>query len=151
EHFRYFGLVQTAGGPAVELHPPGEPARVYPLARCRFYQTADTATKIKKENDFTVVGTFCLCPGRELLVWDVFRAKIEVPYQFGTLIALRSGPHRWVPEARRAVVGGGSWPLPLLFQAVEDASSGIGLIQQGLAEGRPFKVIKTDGDKVQKS
>jgi predicted phage terminase large subunit-like protein len=34
------------------------------------------------------------------------------------------------------------WPFKLMFQAVESKSSGIGVIQQGRADGKPFRELK---------
>ena len=59
------------------------------------------------------------------------RAKIEVPKQYGALIAQRLKYDDW-----------------LSFQAVEDKQSGTGIIQEGAARGTPFKKLKAEADKV---
>jgi len=91
---------------------------------CLWYQTVDTATKEKQHNDWTVVGTFALSnnPVR-LFVVDIYRARLAVPKQFGMLLAQY-----------------GRWPR-VQFQAIEDKSSGTGLIQEGVQKGLPIRVL----------
>lgn len=110
----------------------GESRRV--LAKdCNWFQTCDTAYLKGQHNDYTVIITFCLTPRNELLIYDVFRDKIEVPYQLGQLIKYRL-----------------KYPQ-LLFQAIEKRQSGIGLISQGRLSNTPFRVLTADGDKVKRS
>lgn len=104
----------------------GDPSMRVPKARCWIAQTVDTAQKVKTTSDYTVVLTFAVGPGF-LGILRVDRARIQVPDQYA-----------WIKERK-----GDSW-----FQAVEDKSSGIGLIQQAANEGRPFRVLKADVDKV---
>ncbi len=148
EHFRYFrvgGHENYGDRPCALLRLPDGTVKPVPLDRCIVFQTADTALTEKKRSSFTAVGTFLLTPDGELLVLHVFRAKIEVPYQYKTLQRLRRGPGRWDKLGRRLVPDGRRWPKAPVYMAVEPKASGIGLIQQAAADGRPFKPIKVDG------
>lgn len=97
---------------------------------CRWFQTCDTAMKTDQDNDYTAVSTVALTQENDLLVYDMFREKIEIPKQYQSLSEQRQRHPR------------------VLFQAVEDKSSGTGLIQQARLEGKPFKILKAQGDKV---
>jgi predicted phage terminase large subunit-like protein len=130
-HFRYFteeGLV--GGGTIFVLHGVDGSIRRVLAKDCRWIQTVDTAMKIGQDNDFTVVLTVAVTPARELLVVDVFRAQIEMPLQYGAVVAQRQ---------KHPSVG---------FQAIEDKVSGTAIIQQGRLNGTPFKVLKADTDKL---
>src|SRR3990167_6908740 len=69
--------------------------RVVPVLNCRFFQCIDTAQEISQQNDWTVVSTFALTMQADLLVYDVWRYRIEVPYQFEAFKCLRRGPCMW--------------------------------------------------------
>ncbi len=150
--FQHFTVEDSSDGPVFVLGTPetGQPppSRV-PAAECRFFQCCDTALKVTEASAYTAAGTFAITPRKQLLVYHVWRDRLPVPQQFNALMALREAPHRIVDG--RLVRTGPGWPRPLLFQAVEDKASGIGLIQQGVAEGKPFKPLKADGDKVERS
>ncbi len=105
--------------------------RRFKATDCTWFQTCDTAQKIKEENDYTVVGMFALTPDGDLVVYDIKRTKLEVPDQYAFLIAQRMAYGKHVS-----------------FQGVEDASSGTGLIQMGAAKGTPFKPLRCNSDKV---
>lgn len=123
------------------LTPPvGDEIRI-PRRLCRFYQTCDTALKETVDAKYTAVVTAVTAPvmeggqvvGRHLLIYDVWRDKLTVPKQFAALMAIRAR-------------------YPVMFQAVEEAASGTGLIQQGIAEGKPFLPLSASyGDKVQRA
>jgi phage terminase large subunit-like protein len=150
--FQYFTVDDSSDGPAFVLgvEEPGKPPPLrVPVARCRFFQCCDTALKVSESSAYTAVGTFAITPHKHLLVYHVWRERLLVPQQFNALMALREAPHELVNG--RLARSGPDWPRPLLFQAVEDKASGIGLIQQGVAEGKPFKALKADGDKVERS
>jgi predicted phage terminase large subunit-like protein len=144
-HVRYF-LTSRAGEPSVVLHDPDGDRR-YPVADCRMFQTVDTALTVRTYSNHTAVATLMLTPDADLLVHDLFRARIEVPYQYATIRELRLGPRKWFPERNQAL-GSLRWPRDILQQYVEDKASGVGLIQQSIADGRPFGVLKADADKV---
>lgn len=152
ELFRYFSVEMYRGQPHVVLGTreagQPEPARI-PVSRLRFFQTIDTATSLKETAAFTAVGTWAVTPHKHLLAWSMFRERLEVPEQFETLMKLREGPLAAIREGGvLRLVPLGAWPKPLMFQAVESQSSGIGLLQQGAADGCPFRVLKADADKV---
>jgi predicted phage terminase large subunit-like protein len=152
EFFQYFTVEDSPEGPVFVLgiqeigQPP--PFKV-PAAQCRFFQCCDTALKVSESSAYTAVGTFAITPHKHLLVYHMWRDRLSVPQQFNALMALREAPHELVN--RTLVRTGPVWPRPLMFQAVEDKASGIGLIQQGAAEGKPFKALRADGDKVERS
>ena len=90
--------------------------------------------KTKSDNDWTVVMTVCVTPPPvSVLIYDIARERIEIPKQYGFLVGEKL-KHPGV-----------------LFQAVEDAASGTGLIQEGRNRGTPFMVLKPDGDKVRRT
>src|SRR5262249_28937742 len=121
QHFRYFIVQMTGEGIVFTLkNQDGTVKKNVFGSRCRWFQTIDTAMKVASQNDFTVIGTFVLTPDRDLLVFAIWRGRVEVPKQFDLIMGMRA-------------------PYPnLLFQAVEDKASGIGLIQQGYLTGSPF-------------
>lgn len=104
--------------------------RQYPAHLCRWFQVVDTAMTVGENAAYTVVGTFVLTPDRDLLVQDIFREQIEVPKQYGTIVAQRRKP-----------------PCRIILQAMENKGSGIGLIQKGIADGNPFRPLMPWGDK----
>ena len=101
---------------------------------CSWFQTIDTAIKIGAQNDYTVIMTLALSPENELLVYDIFRAKIEVPKQYDVTQQVKA-----------------ACPQQLMFQAVEDKVSGSGLIQTGNEKGTPFRTLRAVGDKYQRA
>jgi len=99
------------------------------VRRCLHFQTIDTASKIKQENDWTVCSTFALTEFGDLLWLDMTRERLEIPDQFAFTKRMRARYPR------------------LRFQAVEDKNSGTGLIQEARRSSRPFKVLTADVDK----
>jgi predicted phage terminase large subunit-like protein len=133
-HFRYFAEERLEGGvTAFALRDPGGASRRVLAGDCTFFQTVDTALKAGASSDYTVVLTAAVTPERDLLVADVFREKVEAPLQYGAVLSQRH-KHPYV-----------------LYQAVEDKVSGVGLLQQGRLEGTPFRPLKADGDKVRRA
>lgn len=104
--------------------------RQYPAGLCRWFQVVDTAMSVSSSANYTVVGTFVLTPERDLLVYEIWRVQLEVPKQYAAIVAQRSKP-----------------PCRIILQAVENKASGIGLIQQGIADGNPFRPLMPWGDK----
>lgn len=147
--FRYARVVLTSRGPAYELGS-GDLVRRVQFSDCRFFQTIDTAQKIAKANDYMAVGTFAITPQAELIIVHAVQAKIEVPYQMAFLKACRQGPTQWLAEERRSVTLG-TWPRELIGQWVEDAASGIGLIQTGLVDGIALRTLSARGDGVERA
>ncbi len=102
------------------------------VSDCMIFQTIDTAQKTGKVNDDTAIATWLVDKQANLYLLDMFLEKIEVPDQWQKIKELRI---RWNAT----------------FQACEDKSSGIGLIQQSKRDGLPLKVLKADTDKVTRS
>jgi predicted phage terminase large subunit-like protein len=96
--FRYF----DREGDFLRLLEQGSVIKSYPINVCRVFQIVDLAsgdtqtlrsgiTRAKSKRDFTVVGTFALCPRNELAVLDIYRDdKIDGPDQIQLIGALRS-------------------------------------------------------------
>ena len=143
--FRYFRQEDREGNPTFVLQVAPDRVRYFPIARCVFFQTIDTAMKEKETNDRTAVCTWALTPEGDLLLYDCWANRIAVPYQMAALDHLARGRCVWRPDTRE-FMDLEPWPRTLLFQAVEDAASGIGLIQEGMAKGRPFKRLSADKD-----
>lgn len=157
ESFRQFvPLWSTEDGMAVKFAgvrlkgPDPSMLRDFTLDRLTWFQTIDTALTESSRSAYTVVGTFALTSEFDLVIWDMFRARLLVPEQLGVLMELRAGPCLWVKKTRK-LVRTGTWPANLVFQAVEPKASGPGLIQQAAAEGKPFHILKVDGDKIMRS
>jgi len=151
-HFRYATVADTALGRCFLLaSPDGKEAKRVQVARCRFFQTVDTAQKTKQSNDPTAVGTFAVTPDGDLIVYHMVAARIEIPYQLAFLKAMRKGPAIWSKADKRVIPAPFGWPRPLLGQWVEDASSGTMLLTSGLAEGIVFRTLKAAHDKVQRA
>lgn len=131
--FRRYTVEHTGAGLVFIL--PRDDGSTYRVAAtsCWWFQTCDTAQKVNQLNDYTVVGTFALTPEGDLIVVEIARQRIEVPQQYAYLVAQRL-----------------RWPL-VAVQAVEDQASGIGLIQQGRANGTPFEPLKATSDKASRA
>ncbi len=169
EHFRYFQEEYAGDDTVFVLRDPSNPelVRRYRLTDCRFFQTIDTALTAAKSSAYTAAVTFALTPGRDLLVYHVWRARVLVPDQFPVLLVHRQGQRdgnppgqssedpAWqtLPLKERVLKWwpGPLWPKPLMIQAVEKKASGFGLIQQGAAAGLPIGELKTPGDKVERA
>jgi len=108
----------------------GNEKKVVNKAKCKYFQTIDTALKDKETNDYTVIGTWIATPDNELLLYNIFRDRLQVPDQWPNI---RKQRERY---------------SNLLFQAVEDKASGTGIIQTAKREGKPLKPLKADTDKV---
>jgi hypothetical protein len=130
-------------------------ALVVPVRLLRFFQIVDTSLTADARSAFTVVGTFGWnAPTADLLVWDVWRHRLEVGEQFEALKQLREGMGRFDPNSRQWVLPGRAlpWPGQIMFQGVEDVPGSKGLIQSSRASGRPLRPIKPAGrDKVQRA
>lgn len=119
--------------------------------RWRWFQVMDTATKTSAENSYTVIGTFGLSDDGRLVLWHIFRERLEVPDLYPAIKELRKGPAVWDDEARQ-VQGLGAWPGPLVVRYIEPKSSGIGLVQTSVIDGAPLtQLVGIPGDKVERS
>ncbi len=96
---------------------------------CFYFQTIDTAMSTNKNNDFTAIATFICDREWNLYLIDLMLERLEVPDQWNVIKEFRN-------------------KYNLRFQAIENKSSGIGLIQQAKREGMPLKELKADTDKM---
>jgi len=143
--------VEAAVFSGVRLHGPGDgQVRVFRAEQLTYFQTVDTALSETSRTAFTAVATCFATPEYDLGVWGMFRAKLDVQYQYDAITALRAGPAYWNPKAR-ALAAGPPWPFVVRFQAVERKASGYGLIQQAAAAGKPLHALDVEGDKVQRA
>jgi len=128
--FLYYRQEETKHGPVFVLTDREQKQRTVLARDCMFFQTVDTAMKVKQTNDYTVCTTFVLTPQPfALLVHDVFRARLVVPEQYAAIMRERTR-------------------YPVKMQAVEDRQSGTGIIQEGMRNGTPFFPLQPDVDKV---
>lgn len=133
------------GEKAFVLERPNESRLVVGFSECRFFQTIDTALTAKDTSAYTAVATWAITPRGQLLVYNVWRGHLTVPFQYPALEALSYGPITWHVD-REQIEQAEQWPFMLLFQAIENKASGPGLIQLGIAGGKPFKVLNPGTD-----
>jgi predicted phage terminase large subunit-like protein len=152
EFFRHFTVESDVmGNLSVVLRPPDWPDDREPLRLAvddmRFFQCVDTALTDKPKSDFTAIGTFAWHrPTRNLLVWDVWKGKLEVHEQMEALGQMREGHAQFSFVNRTWTVPGRikPWPRPIMYQGVENKASGIGFLQQARLEGQPLVELKGD-------
>jgi phage terminase large subunit-like protein len=141
-------VLGVRGGP---MEP--EPLRL-DLTGLRWFQTVDTALTLDKRAAYTAVATFAWSNRTgDLLVWDVWRERLEVPEQLDALLQLREGRGVWDGSARQWAVPGSAdpWPAPLVLQAVEDVPGSKGVLQAARTRGRPMYPLKVHGrDKLER-
>lgn len=118
-HRKYFRYFSIEGDTYVFTGTDGAMKRV-PKGACSHFQSFDTATKLRDFNDYTVSGTFAITPEHQLLVVDIVRVRVPVPMLFPFTVEMRA-----------------KHPS-ILYQYVEDKSSGQGLIQEGERSAFPF-------------
>lgn len=160
EHFRRFTIEADENSTAAEvvlgvrlLPEDPEPKRL-PVSALRFFQVADTAFSAKKSAAYTCVATFAWHrQTRTLLVWHVWRAKLGVSEILPALMELHAGSALWMPSQRRWIVPGRvrPWPNPVVWTAVEEKASGIGVLQEAALTGLPLRSVSAPGDKVVKA
>lgn len=143
-YFKYFHLVSHRDEDHVRLVD-GDAERLYPVKALKFFQCIDTALEETETSAFTAIGTFAITPAKELLTWYVWQDRLSVPEQYSVLMAWRDGPVKMVrdPDGRKRIMPLGKWPKRLVLQGVEKKASGIGLIQEGKARGKPFYPLST--------
>lgn len=117
-----------------------------------FFQVADTAQKATDTACWTVVGTFGLSPQGDLIVYHIYRERLEVPDQLGFLVAASKGAGRWDRTQRKWAINpeNSPWPFIVQCQFVEEKSSGIGLLQDAVRAGLSMRSLKPNGDKLQR-
>ena len=102
-------------------------------ANCAWFQTIDTNLKITETSAYTIVMTLILTNENDLLVYDVFRERMEVIDQYDMLMSQREKHPR------------------VLFQGLEETSGSTGLLQQARSEGRPFLPLDPWGKKEERA
>jgi predicted phage terminase large subunit-like protein len=129
KHFRYFHRCEIEDQPGFRFDEDGA-ERTVPAADCVWFQAVDTALKVSDDAAYTVCVTLAATPHPvRMLVVDVLRERLSVPEQYPALRA---------QIAKHPLVG---------FQAVEEAASGYGLIQQAVIDGHPILPLKPHGSK----
>jgi predicted phage terminase large subunit-like protein len=115
---------------------------IMPVCEWKFI-TGDTASKTKEHNDFTVFQCWGVCQGN-LYLLDLIRGKWEAP---DLRVMFKSF---WIKH-----YGTGTQTIGRLrFAAIEDKSSGTGLIQDmvnEIAPPIPIQAIQRNKDKVTRS
>lgn len=159
EFFKHFTLERGPDGEllvVLGLHDPSTGARppTVPATDFRFFQTCDTALTINEQSAYTAVVTFAWHRVRRwLLIWDVWRHRLDVHEQLPAIYQLRDGKGTWDPSSRAWVIPGVArrWPRPLILQGVEYKGSGIGIVNEAAAQGKPLLPLKAIADKVQRA
>jgi len=161
EHFRRFepvwepvtdprtGVERQVFG-RVRLYGPdadGGQVREYRAEHCLWFQTIDTALTEKSRSAYTAVLTFGVTPAYDLILWHVFRGKLNVQYQYPLIKSLKRGPVHW-NQKRHVISPAGVWPFRVSVQGIENKASGVGIIQEAAADGNPLHPMKADTDKV---
>jgi len=157
-YFRHFRIEEMERGLAAVLGTddnPDAPAPRIVLATCRWFQTADTSLGEDPRSAYTAVSTFAWSRATgDLLIWDIWRMRLEAPEQFDALMELRNGRPTFDLRSRVWTVRGleRPWPCPIMFQAVEKASTGQGIIQLGRRDSKPFVELNPGGEnKIQRA
>lgn len=75
----YFVLNKTVNVPVDHTGYRAPVTRRVSVDSCWLFQTIDTASEIKKENDFFVIGTWAVTPQHDLLLLAIKRFKAETP------------------------------------------------------------------------
>jgi hypothetical protein len=120
-----------------------EPLRLC-VADCRFLQTIDTAMTLNAKSAYTAVMTLAWHrPTGNLLVWHVWRQRLEVHEQLPAILELRDGLGEWDPRVRQWVVPGklNPWPSRVVVACVENKASGIGILQEAALRAKPLTAL----------
>lgn len=140
KYFRYVTEAKSEavygnGLPQVVFELPRDDGSIYRCspADCYWFQTIDFAAKVGKLNDYTAIGTFALTPEQDVIVYDMLREQVKIPEQFQLAMTMR----RRFPFVK--------------VQAVEDASGGISVIQEGQMKGIDFHVLRAVKDKIDRA
>ena len=103
-------------------------SKLWPASLCKVFQTCDVAGSTKTSADYFCLGTFALTPDNELLILDMFRARMEGPDQPDFI------QQQYL--ARRPLMVG-----------VESKNMGLTLFQSLVRMGLPIVELKPDADK----
>lgn len=99
-----------------------------PLSSCWVFQTVDTAATENEKSDYFAAATWAVTPSNDLVLLDMFREKAETIRHMQIMENLWQN---WHPK----------------FQAVENKTFGLNIIQALKAAGRPVVPLKADADK----
>lgn len=95
----------------------------------RRFSTVDLACSLKETADYTVIATWDIIPGPNLMLVDVQRERMEAP------------------DIPRALLGVWRRYRPAYF-VIETVASWLSVVQLARREGLPVREAKPDGDKV---
>lgn len=121
EWFRYY----KHEGDDIVLYPS---ERVVKLNELRIYQTIDAAGTESDTSDYFAALTFGITKENDLIWLDLFRERAETTRHEQIMEMLQA---KWKP----------------IYQAVEDATYGLNIIQRARKQGRPIKPLKADKSK----
>ena len=121
--FRYY----EQAGDTIILHALDGDRRI-DLASCWLFQTVDPAATTSAQSDYFAAGTWAVTPDSELVLLDLLREKAETVRHIEIMDSLW---YRWHPK----------------FQAVENRTFGLNIIQELKRRGRPVVPCKADQDK----
>ncbi len=113
------------------LHQPNGDTRTWSKSACRWYQTIDTASKEKTQNDFTVFNTIALTPEGDMIIYNVYRARIDITDMFKILRQMPTDA--FFPRIE--------------VQYIEDKTSGSSLLQMARKENLRVLPIQPGGSK----
>jgi predicted phage terminase large subunit-like protein len=156
EKIRFAVLEMKATGLHIRLKCPGHldhPDKLVRLADCEWFQTIDTAIEAGHKNDCTAIGTFGLTPFGDLIVFDMFMERLEVPDQLPVILALRRGRVIWNRETSTMMGNPDdqAWPFEISWQGIEPKASGNGIVQAAKRVGIHLRKLKVEGGKVARS
>jgi len=123
--FRYYdlldGVLALRGGE-------GDGAKHIPLSACWLFQTVDPAATTTALSDYFAAATWAVTPDSDLVLLDLFRERAETVKHIQIMDGLWA---KWRPK----------------FQAVENRTFGLSIIQELKRRGRPVVPCKADQDK----
>jgi predicted phage terminase large subunit-like protein len=106
--------------------------RVVKLGECRRLATCDLAVSTSTSADYTVIATWAVTPAKELILLDLFRARMEGP---DIIPALQRAHQRFRPS----VIG------------IEATAYQLTIVQEARRAGLPVRALRADRDKVSRA
>lgn len=98
----------------------------------KIFQSIDLAVSTSNSADFTVILTFALSPQNDIIILDIFRAKIEGAEHINYI-------HNSFMQFSPLLIG------------IESTQYQLSLVQMAINRGLPIKALKADKDKVSRS
>lgn len=114
------------------IRPDGQGEKSYAIKDCRRIATVDIASRLKESADYTVIATWLITPGNELILRDVIRMRLTNPEQQDAILLAHA---RWRYESVN----------------IEDVAYQLALIQQLLPKGVPCMPFHPISDKVSRA